>query len=103
MKIIFVFTVFSGLVAASRNFNFEELSNLHAKVPKTKLSMIEKIQQAIDNQQAKAPCKRFNYKNRSTRNCGNRSSNQNTAPTLTANQKARLARYLNLMNSNMRF
>ena len=101
MKIIFVFTIF-GLVAA-RSFNFEELSALHAKVPKTELTTMERIEQIIENQASKSPCKLFNFKNRSTLKCGN-APTQKSVPALTKSQKARLARYLNFINkSNMRF
>ena len=101
MKIIFVFAIF-GLVAA-RSFtesNFEELSTIHAKVPKTELSRMERIEQIIDNQASKSRCKQFIFKGHSTIKCGN-ASTRKSVPALTKSQKARLARYLNL-RSNIR-
>ena len=104
MKIIFVFAIF-GLVAA-RSFtesNFEELSTLHAKVPKTELTTMEIIEQIIENKASKSPCKQFIFKGRSTIKCG-KASTQKSVPALTKSQKARLARYLNFINkSKLRF
>ena len=95
MKIIFVFTII-GLVA-SRSFTLEELQNLHSKVSIQKPTTVEKIQIWIDNQNSNAPCKRYIFKGRSTANCGNSSANR--VQNLTANQKARLARYLDLIQN----
>lgn len=106
MKIVIIFAII-GLVA-SRSFNLEEFQTLHAAASNPKLTTAEKLQSFIDSQfqKSNSPCKRFNFKGRSTANCGNKSTNisRPTVADLTAKQQARIARYIDLLQStNMRF
>ena len=97
MKVFIIFQIIA-LVASLPDFNkMQQRLNAYNE-QMSKLTTAQKLQHLIDSQKSNSPCKRFNYKGRSTANCGNK-SNYVSQPllNLTAEEKARIARNIDFL------
>lgn len=103
MKVFIIFQI----IALVASFDFDKMAaTKNAYIEQvSKLTIAQKLQNLIDSQKQHSTCKRYIYKGRSTANCGNK-SNTVSQPllNLTAEEKARMARYIDfLTNTKIRF
>ena len=101
MKVFIIFQI----IALVASFDFDKMAATNKAFieQRSKLTTAQRLQNYIDSQKTNSPCKRFNYKGRSTANCGNKSNNvSNPLLNLTAEEKARIARNIDFLRK-MRF